>query len=139
MLNGVTSSVMSYDIDENSWRVEPSMRYPRTGHNMAAVDDRLYVFGGYNDDEEPVTAVEMFDPLCGTWTTCRAELIQADCGSIAVIDRSIYIASTQMDDEEPIDCYMYSPDEDSLTHLRTGDLKLWPILPLLLPARLTDL
>jgi len=93
--DGYSRGVFSYDPVGDVWKDAPSLMYPRSNHNMAAVGDRLYVVGGNIEDSYgfpvPVSAVEMIEPsTMSSWTTCNAQISIREAG-VAVLDSKIYI------------------------------------------------
>jgi len=67
------SELRRYDPEANEWTMLPSMDFGREHHTSAAIDGKVYVFGGrrrFLDTFEPHT--ECFDPQAGPmgeWTT----------------------------------------------------------------------
>ncbi len=60
--------VESYDPARDSWRVEPSLGVPRSGHAAAVAGGRLIVFGGeqLEEGDETIAPVESLRPG-GDW------------------------------------------------------------------------
>jgi len=72
--NGASvATVEAFDPVTETWSAEPPMTTRRDNPGAAAVDDRLYVFGGRTRDadgsspEPTLSSVEMFDPTSGAW------------------------------------------------------------------------
>jgi N-acetylneuraminic acid mutarotase len=65
---GVFSECESYDVEEDEWRRETTMKIPRHGMGAVALDGTIYIPGGglTNGFKEAITTVEAFDPdACG--------------------------------------------------------------------------
>ena len=56
---------MVFDPQANTWTQLASMGAPRSGHTSAAIDGKLYVFGGHGNME--AAPVEAYDPTSNTW------------------------------------------------------------------------
>ncbi len=57
-----------------AWTVGPSIQTPRTRHSVHLLQDgRVLVLGGYNDDDDYLNSVEIFDPTAnagaGAWSS----------------------------------------------------------------------
>jgi N-acetylneuraminic acid mutarotase len=65
---GVFSECESYDVEEDEWRKELTMKIPRHGMGAVTLEGTIYIPGGglTNGFKEPVTVIETFDPdSCG--------------------------------------------------------------------------
>eukprot|EP00927_Polykrikos_kofoidii_P078677 TRINITY_DN75486_c0_g1_i1.p1 TRINITY_DN75486_c0_g1~~TRINITY_DN75486_c0_g1_i1.p1 ORF type:complete len:328 (-),score=48.90 TRINITY_DN75486_c0_g1_i1:153-1136(-) len=60
----VLSSVERFCIREQSWTEMPPMCTPRLGHAAVALDNKMYVIGGFSG-KEPLDTFEVFDPNKG--------------------------------------------------------------------------
>ncbi|MFY1689593.1 S8 family serine peptidase [Plantactinospora sp. WMMB782] len=58
-----------YDPATNVWTALPDMPTARSKPAVAALNDRIYVLGGWGAGDAPVDTVDVFDPATRTWTT----------------------------------------------------------------------
>jgi actin-binding protein IPP len=73
--NEVLQSVERYHFKEDRWQEIPPMLEPRASPSVAAVNGKIYVFGGDQINEvnfyrarTTIAAAECFDPLSNSWT-----------------------------------------------------------------------
>ena len=76
------NSVCMYDPQTNTWTQLASMSFARRCHASAAVDGKLYVFGGM-DAEEELDSVEFYDPTSDRWTLVSS--LPSACHSPAAV------------------------------------------------------
>ena len=63
------ASGFAFGQDEH-WRPLAPMPTPRFGHAAAALDGKIYIMGGRRSDfDDPLDAVEVYDPQTDTWRT----------------------------------------------------------------------
>jgi N-acetylneuraminic acid mutarotase len=80
-----------YDPIDDSWKIEKELPVPRIGCHSSIVDDKIYVFGGLDDDKKGLSRVDVYDPKKKTWTqltdmpTARGEL------SSVAVKNQIYV------------------------------------------------
>jgi actin-binding protein IPP len=77
--NKVLTSVEQYSFRENTWQLVAPMHEARASTAVAAVNGRLYVFGGDVINEEQfyrarttIADVECYDPNANTWSKCQS-------------------------------------------------------------------
>jgi N-acetylneuraminic acid mutarotase len=63
----VTASVQSFDVGKDSWATYAPLTMGRALHGAAAVNGRLYVFGGTTSGG-PTRTVEIYEPSRNAWT-----------------------------------------------------------------------
>ena len=63
----ITSTVMVFDPQANTWTELASMGIGRANHSSAAIGGTLYVFGGVTDGGR-TASVEAYDPISNKWT-----------------------------------------------------------------------
>jgi N-acetylneuraminic acid mutarotase len=84
---------------ENTWATCNSMRVNRMALSAAAVDKKIYTFGGYNTGYSNV--VEMYDTETGTWETKTAMSAGVAYTGAVTIGTTIYVfggsVTTQLD------------------------------------------
>ena len=65
-----SNTVEAYDYLANTWSYMPSMIRRRAEHNLVAVQNKLYVFGGWED------SCEVFDRCSNKFVLLRASSLQ---------------------------------------------------------------
>jgi N-acetylneuraminic acid mutarotase len=60
--------VLEYQAGTDSWRTLPSMATPRYAHRAVFLAGELCVAGGLDQEAQPMTSAECFDPESGTWS-----------------------------------------------------------------------
>jgi N-acetylneuraminic acid mutarotase len=63
--------VFCYDPSTSLWNTSPlpSMCYGRVDFSAKAIDGKIYVVGGVNDSQNPISVMEVFDPSLNYWTS----------------------------------------------------------------------
>ena len=61
-------SVEKYDPARKEWAPVASMNFGRACHSACVMNDRIYVVGGLDENNEVVTQIECYDPLFNLWT-----------------------------------------------------------------------
>nr|XP_039255032.1 kelch-like protein 20 [Styela clava] len=88
--NSNQSGVVKYGPSDNSWEYLSSLKTPRRGHSVAAVNGSLYCIGGSNGRQD-LNSVEKLDPTVGKWATV-ASLHHVRYESSSVVhNRKIYV------------------------------------------------
>jgi len=86
------STVEAYDPATDTWTKKADMPTARAQPAIAVVDGKVYVIGGYGEDNRILSAVEAYDPATDTWTK-KADMPTAIWASDAcVVDGRIYIS-----------------------------------------------
>jgi DNA-binding CsgD family transcriptional regulator/N-acetylneuraminic acid mutarotase len=79
-----------YNLRLNQWRQLPGLPVALSGYALAAVDGRIYLFGGW-DGKQDVASVYSFDPETNAWQTHTAlPAARAFTGAVALEGR-IYL------------------------------------------------
>jgi N-acetylneuraminic acid mutarotase len=91
----VTASVRS----PFTWRTLALLPVPRFEGNTAAVNNQLYVIGGYyNASIQATTEVDRYDPATNTWTVLSDMPVPITHAGVAVDGQTIYLAGGFVDD-----------------------------------------
>ena len=61
-------SVEKYDPARKEWALVASMNFGRACHSACVMNDRIYVVGGLDENNDVVTQIECYDPLFNVWT-----------------------------------------------------------------------
>ena len=70
------------------------MNIGREGCCVCVFEQKLYVFGGVNAEEEPISEIEVYDPATHTWSLLHAKLPDdpgRGLGGCCALDGYIYI------------------------------------------------
>jgi parallel beta-helix repeat protein len=81
-----------YDPLNNSWEIKPPMSIPRVGPAVAAVDGKIYVFGGFNRNWRSANpTVEIYNIATDTWSTGAPMSTPRSWARAVVLDGKIYV------------------------------------------------
>jgi N-acetylneuraminic acid mutarotase len=92
------SSVECFEHDTGEWSQIAAMSIKRCYFAMAAVDGKVYAAGGYaqdddDDEETPLSSVEVFDPKSGGgWIIAAPMLTGRYMFAMAAVGRKVYAA-----------------------------------------------
>jgi len=90
------NSVSASELVEDSWNIKESMREPRSGLGVVAVDGKIYAIGGDNFGTN-----ERYDPKTDTWTTLAPMPTPQSNFAIATYQGKIYCISSTLYDPDP--------------------------------------
>ena len=90
------SSVEVFNPKTNQWQEKAEMSTPKTEHTASVIDGKIYVMGGYiQEDRESkikyLSTIEIYDPATDQWTQEPDMLIGKSGHETEVIDGQIYI------------------------------------------------
>ena len=94
------------------------MPTPRSGAGVAALNDRLYVAGGYNfrSNYQILHTVECFNPSSNSWSSVTSmNIARRDCVLVPVGDSLLAVGGIDKDDNFIASVEVYNPDNDSWT------------------------
>lgn len=80
-----------YLVEEDRWEVRAGMSIARGASAAVALDDRIYVLGGYTHGPALVDLVEVYDPATGEWSSVTPLPSPRDHLAAAVLDGLIYV------------------------------------------------
>ncbi|GAB6023767.1 hypothetical protein CHUAL_014220 [Chamberlinius hualienensis] len=94
--DSVISSVYRYDVFEDKWEERANMLLPRADHCMVVYKDRLYVCGGWYEDESTgnrviVDTIDSYDILTDKWETVSRMPTPRYHASAVLMDDLLYI------------------------------------------------
>mmetsp|Transcript_20946 Transcript_20946/g.66086 ORF Transcript_20946/g.66086 Transcript_20946/m.66086 type:complete len:489 (+) Transcript_20946:71-1537(+) len=81
---GWTNSVEALCLDEYTWTTCTPLPRPRQGFALTALDGRLYLLGGTDDDDIELSSVEVFDVASGMWLRGVPSMLHARTGAAAM-------------------------------------------------------
>ncbi len=103
-----------YDSDTNSWSASPefALPWPAAGLGAAAAKEKLYIFGGYSDDDIH-NRTSCYDFKTSTWTATAPVPAPVAAMGVCTINDTIYSVGGWADDgRTPItNFYALTPDE----------------------------
>ncbi len=112
----ISNAVAEYDPATNTWNpnAKAAMSTARTDHNAAVVDNKIYVFGGYDVNRTPLNSVEVYDPQTDVWAPRSNMPVARHDFGVAVIDKKIYlIGGLLSQNEETGRVDIYDPATDT--------------------------
>ncbi|NUT33600.1 MAG: S8 family serine peptidase [Hamadaea sp.] len=97
---GLEATAFVYDPATNAWTALPDMPRERSKAQAAVVGGKLYVFGGWAPDGPPHSAVDVFDPAAGTWSTVAGAVNPAGraAAGVGVAGGKVYLVGGCADD-----------------------------------------
>lgn len=121
----ISASFAYYNLEKDQWHILPDMPTARDHMRMEFVNNRLFAISGRKDDlRKNLSAVEVFDPRTGQWTSAEPIPVARGGFSTAVLGKHIYTFGG----ESFFDCF------DTVERLDTETGK-WEELPALPEAR----
>jgi N-acetylneuraminic acid mutarotase len=75
---------------QSSWTKLSNMPTPRGEFGIAVVAGKIYVIGGIDDNNLPLSTVEMYDPLTDVWTSKMSMPTPRSGLAVAVYNNKIY-------------------------------------------------
>ncbi|WDT75767.1 MAG: hypothetical protein MPW16_00695 [Candidatus Manganitrophus sp.] len=84
--------IETFDPKQGNWTVSP-LRLPwgSAGQGACVVNDRLYIFGGFREDEGIGTHGAFFDPVSNKWSEVPPMPEARAAMGVAVIDGTVYL------------------------------------------------
>jgi len=89
--SSTTAAAYVYDPATQAWTALPALANPREEPQAAFVSGKLYVFGGWGSDGNPVATTEVYDPSAGTWSTAASDPIPYAGASVATLNGKVYL------------------------------------------------
>jgi N-acetylneuraminic acid mutarotase len=126
-----TTVVEAYNVISDVWTSLAALPAPRFAYAIAAYDDKLYVFGGW-DGQGYTNSTFIYDPKTGRWTTGAALPIGRGFAGAATLGDAVYVVGGYAGDQEFDRCDRYLPKEDrweacAPMSVARGGLSLIPI------------
>ena len=75
-----------------TWSTRAAAPIDRAEALKAVVDNKIYVFGGFNDANGPVKRSDVYDPAANTWTQIADLPTRLTHAGVAVEGRDVYVA-----------------------------------------------
>lgn len=80
-----------YDTTEDSWHYGPEVPAGLASFEGVAVDDKVYLFGGLDEDAEPSAFAAMLDTTTGEWTRLPPLPHPRYAHDVDIVDGKIYV------------------------------------------------
>ncbi|MCO4782931.1 MAG: hypothetical protein KC646_11460 [Candidatus Cloacimonetes bacterium] len=61
-----------FQVNNNNWSEDFSLKNPRTSHSSIAYENRIYVWGGQDISGNLLNTLEMYDPVNGEWRLLKS-------------------------------------------------------------------
>lgn len=92
----MSSSLLSYNTRINEWEVKSPLLSPRADHSMVVFKDKLYVCGGWCEDESTgnrflVNTIDEYDILKERWTVVSEIPTPRYHAGIVLVESKLYI------------------------------------------------
>ena len=95
--------------EAKKWISITSMIKPRHWFGAVAVDEKIYVAGGYNERDRELSHVEVYDTISKTWETIPGMNIKREGCAAATVAGKIYIFGGNDGDSHLSSCEMFDP------------------------------
>jgi len=107
--------------DKSVWELKAPMSVNRAFHSIAAIDKKIYVFGGSTGKKSEfrdTTSSEMYDPQKNKWTGIAPMPEPVTTACAISIDREIYIIGGQQHtfSKRVNKVFLYDPDSNEWTY-----------------------
>jgi N-acetylneuraminic acid mutarotase len=89
--SGALATFYRYDSMANAWEAMAPMSTARYDSAAAAVDGKLYVMGGYDDDGNALSSVERYDLAKNAWEAVAPMSTARYDPAAAVVDGKLYV------------------------------------------------
>jgi DNA-binding CsgD family transcriptional regulator len=101
-----------YDALGDSWRTVSPLFEPRCAYALAALDQRLYLFGGW-DGEQYVATVYVYDPQADTWVEAAPMDTERGFAAAAPLQGRLYVVGGYNGQRELPTCAAYDPQAET--------------------------
>ncbi|WP_024833228.1 kelch repeat-containing protein [Ruminiclostridium josui] len=88
------SSISVFAVGNNTWTDKAAITVPRYDHEVAILDGKIYVIGGYNSSGY-LNSVEEYDPATDKWITRATMPTAKEYHQVAVVGGKIYVIGGQ--------------------------------------------
>jgi DNA-binding CsgD family transcriptional regulator len=103
-----TQIVEVYDTLTDSWHEVSPLPEPRCAYALTTLDDRLYLFGGW-DGRQYVATVYIHDPQMDTWAEVAPMNTRRGFAAAAPLAGSLYVVGGYDGKRELTTCILYDP------------------------------
>ena len=112
------STDSSFIKSSSTWTTGANMITPRTDFTGAALNEKIYVIGGLNNEGKTMSTVEYYNPKTDTWRTASPLPERLDHAAAAVYNGTLYVVGGYAREgfpghPNPSDrLYIYNPSSD---------------------------
>ena len=100
--NGIATNTLEiYDPATNTWTTGANMPTARSSASTGVINDKLYVIGGGNGNNNPLSTLEIYDPATNTWTTGTNSQTTHSYSVAGVINSKLYVVGGSLDFSTP--------------------------------------
>ena len=92
-----TFCAVSFAQDFSNWEQRANMGEAAAGFGSICIDDKIYVFGGYNSSEEIISKLQVYDSDSDTWTEKTSMPTPRRNACIAQVNGIIYAIGGSVD------------------------------------------
>ena len=89
-----SNNLLSYNPENNVWSPKANMLRRRAGHRMTSHGNRLFVIGGYTQEDVArfhVSTTEVFDIATNQWTELSSTPIPVFSPCVTLLDNMVYV------------------------------------------------
>ena len=104
-----TQMVEVYDVPTDSWRAVSPLPEPRCAYALAAAEEKLYLFGGW-DGARYVATAYVYDPQADAWTAGTPMEMERGFAAAAPLQGHLYVVGGHNGERELTTCTVYDPD-----------------------------
>lgn len=100
--------VYAYDPSNDKWEARAKMPVKKSSYSLVALNDRVYVIGGFTAANEATAAVEEYNPATNTWTTKASMPTARSRIGIVVLEGKIYALGGKVKEgaaTDAVECY----------------------------------
>jgi DNA-binding CsgD family transcriptional regulator len=101
-----------YNALVDSWRTTSPLLEPRCAYALATLDQRLYLFGGW-DGEQYVATVYIYDPQADTWIEGVPMDTQRGFAAAVPLQDHLYVVGGYNGERELATCAAYDPQAET--------------------------
>jgi Carboxypeptidase regulatory-like domain/Kelch motif len=87
----ITPNGYAYDPASDAWTAIATMPTPREKPQVAAINGKLYVTGGWDAQGNPIARTDVYSPASDTWTTVAPDPEPRTAAGVAVLDGKMYV------------------------------------------------
>ena len=96
------STVREYDPYHAKWTTKSPMNIARRNHSSEVVNNKIYVFGGFSENDDHLSSVEEYNTLTDRWTIKKNMPATRTFAGTTSIDNRIYLYGGRRNDEGSI-------------------------------------
>ena len=111
-LDGAVGDVYRFDLETGVWTSAVSKPTPVSDVEAALIGEKIYVPGGIDVNGSPITALEIYDPRQGSWTTGAPLPEPLANYALADYEGLLYVFGGTNGQEAQDSVWIYDPERD---------------------------